>query len=416
MTYNFLISKYLSPAHLAGFDKYKYSSIDNSPLSIYITHPFWNQCVKLCPLWLAPNLMTFMGFLLLVANFFLLSFFDPHFFSTSGGGDDEESLRSLYFIPAWAWYFCAASQFLAHTLDGCDGKQARRTGSSTPLGELFDHGLDSWAALFMPLALYSVFGRSLTVSVSPLRFYFVIYGTFLQFFISHWEKYNTGVLFLPWGYDASQIGLSLVFLLTAKFGAELFISRIPPFAALHFPHACELFFHGSSFVMTVPMSLYNLHACWRKGQARRDSFYQANKPWIPLLCLFALTTAWVLGSPTDILNSQPRLVYWMMGAVFSNITCRLIVAQMSSTEAPLFNTLLIPLAILVVAIWMPNGKRMELYYLICYTIYVTVAHIHYGVMIVIQMSDHFNIHTFSLAKREDKPKDVPEGEPKEKVQ
>ena len=45
-----------------------------------------------------------------------------------------------------------------------------------------------------------------------------------------------------------------------------------------------------------------------------------------------------------------------MGAVFSNITCRLIVAQMSSTEAPLFNTLLIPLAILVVAIWMPNGK------------------------------------------------------------
>ena len=46
----------------------------------------------------------------------------------------------------------------------------------------------------------------------------------------------------------------------------------------------------------------------------------------------------------------------MMGAVFSNITCRLIVAQMSSTEAPVFNTLLIPLAILVVAIWMPNGK------------------------------------------------------------
>ena len=62
---------------------------------------------------------------------------------------------------------------------------------------------------------------------------------------------------------------------------------------------------------------------------------------------------------------------------------------------------------------------MEMFYLIFYTIYVTLAHIHYGVMIVIQMSDHFNIHTFSLAKRE-KPavetKEQPEGELKEKVQ
>ena len=45
-------------------------------------------------------------------------------------------------------------------------------------------------------------------------------------------------------------------------------------------------------------------------------------------------------------------------------------------------------------------QRMEMYYLIGYTLFVTLAHIHYGVMIVIQMSDHFNIHTFSLAKKE----------------
>jgi phosphatidylglycerophosphate synthase len=28
-------------------------------------------------------------------------------------------------------------------LDALDGKQARRTGNSTPLGELFDHGCDA---------------------------------------------------------------------------------------------------------------------------------------------------------------------------------------------------------------------------------------------------------------------------------
>jgi len=29
------------------------------------------------------------------------------------------------------------------SLDAIDGKQARRTGTSNPLGELFDHGCDS---------------------------------------------------------------------------------------------------------------------------------------------------------------------------------------------------------------------------------------------------------------------------------
>ena len=44
-------------------------------------------------------------------------------------------------------------------------------------------------------------------------------------------------------------------------------------------------------------------------------------------------------------------------------------------------------------------QTMEIYYLIGYSIFVTLAHIHYGVMIVIQMSEHFNIFTFSLAKK-----------------
>ena len=39
-------------------------------------------------------------------------------------------------IPAWVWLLCAIGTFLAHILDGTDGKQARRTGASGPTGEL----------------------------------------------------------------------------------------------------------------------------------------------------------------------------------------------------------------------------------------------------------------------------------------
>ncbi len=44
------------------------------------------------------------------------------------------------------YFFTALGLFLYQSLDAIDGKQARRTSSSSPLGELFDHGCDSVSA------------------------------------------------------------------------------------------------------------------------------------------------------------------------------------------------------------------------------------------------------------------------------
>lgn len=88
--------------------------------------------------------------------------------------------------------------------DGVDGKQARRTNSSTPLGELFDHGLDSWACIFFVATVYSIFGRG-DSGVGVTTLYYILWVVLFSFILSHWEKYNTGILFLPWGYDISQV-------------------------------------------------------------------------------------------------------------------------------------------------------------------------------------------------------------------
>lgn len=58
--------------------------------------------------------------------------------------------------------------------------------------------------MLITVCMYSVFGRT-DHSVSPLRMYFILWNVFINFYLSHWEKYNTGVLFLPWGYDASML-------------------------------------------------------------------------------------------------------------------------------------------------------------------------------------------------------------------
>ena len=106
--------------------------------------------------------------------------------------------------------------------DGIDGKQARRTKTSSPLGELFDHGLDSWAALFIPVAVYGIFGRG-EHGVSAYNVYLLVVGIMVCFVASHWEKYNTGVLFLPWGYDIGQI-----------VSFKYFIWLIPPIRVNHY--------------------------------------------------------------------------------------------------------------------------------------------------------------------------------------
>ncbi|CAK9304507.1 unnamed protein product [Gordionus sp. m RMFG-2023] len=120
---------YLKQKHLNGIDRYKYVSVDTSPLSYYITNPLWDKTVEFFPRWIAPNLMTFIGFLLTVVNIILLTIYDYHFYAST------DMFPSKYPpIPRWIWLVCAVNQFLSYALDSCDGKQARRTKTSSPLG------------------------------------------------------------------------------------------------------------------------------------------------------------------------------------------------------------------------------------------------------------------------------------------
>lgn len=56
-------------------------------------------------------------------------------------------------IPHWTFFLTAVCIFIYLNLDAIDGKQARRTKSSSPLGQLFDHGCDSFSLNFFVLAV-----------------------------------------------------------------------------------------------------------------------------------------------------------------------------------------------------------------------------------------------------------------------
>lgn len=46
--------------------------------------------------------------------------------------------------------------FLYQLFDNIDGKQARRTKNATPLGMLFDHGLDSINCWLIPISFTKI--------------------------------------------------------------------------------------------------------------------------------------------------------------------------------------------------------------------------------------------------------------------
>ena len=70
--------------------------------------------------------MTFIGWVLTVAIFLVLSYYDPHI---EAAGSRRGPQSKKYYIPPSLWLYIAIAHFVAHTLDGCDGKQARRTKS-----------------------------------------------------------------------------------------------------------------------------------------------------------------------------------------------------------------------------------------------------------------------------------------------
>jgi hypothetical protein len=109
---------YLKDKELENLKAYKYVSGTYTPLDMAL-QGWWNWAVTLLPTWMAPNLVTLVG---TGVAFFGVVQYMPYDLSLSKD-----------FPPAF--YYCSAlCVFIYQTLDAIDGKQARRTGQSGPLG------------------------------------------------------------------------------------------------------------------------------------------------------------------------------------------------------------------------------------------------------------------------------------------
>jgi len=152
---------------------HKYKSAGNSFLDGHID-PFWNSCAKALPQKLSPNYVTLSTAFFLFSGVLLCWFLDPTMSKQ---------------LPWYAHLYFAFTIWAAQTLDAIDGKHARNTKQTSPVGQLLDHGADAFCNCFQTCMISAGFGYG----DSFLSLIILIYIQAI-FWVMNWEEHLTGVL------------------------------------------------------------------------------------------------------------------------------------------------------------------------------------------------------------------------------
>ena len=135
------LNRYLNEKDIENLKNYKYTPGKYTWLDEKMS-VFWAWIVEFLPLDMAPNLITVYALACGCIPAFAFVFYDA---------------TLLLDYPSIMYVLAAIGIFLYQTLDAIDGKQARRIKAFSPLGQLFDHGCDSFSTAAMVIHLLICF-------------------------------------------------------------------------------------------------------------------------------------------------------------------------------------------------------------------------------------------------------------------
>ncbi|KAM3419523.1 hypothetical protein BST61_g2866 [Cercospora zeina] len=402
----------LSEEGLRHFKTYKYSSVDLSPISKHVLRHYWNFCVEFLPLWLAPNMVTLIGFLFIIANVALQQVADPDLI-----GPASSWISYSYALGVWAY----------STMDNIDGKQARRTGTSSGLGELFDHGVDSLNCTLASILEVSAMGLGAT----PLGALTALVPC-LPMFFSTWETYHTHTLYLGY-FNGPTEGLliaSLIAWASGYFGHRIW----------HEPIASSFFFGGgggdggdstssssssSSSAIQAYLGNTSVKDIW--APLLLAAFFIAHLPscisnvisarkaqnlpilpvflqWTPMILFSASLTFW-LGSPHSSLLRDNHLVLLCstLSTVFGRLTTKIILAHLTRQPFPYWTALLAPLIAGAVLINLPYlgvpvvlSAEWELWYLWGFFVVSTGVYVRWAWVVCNAICEYLGISCLTI--------------------
>uniref|UniRef100_A0A0R3Q776 TRC8_N domain-containing protein n=1 Tax=Brugia timori TaxID=42155 RepID=A0A0R3Q776_9BILA len=285
-------------------------------------------------------------------------------------------------------------------LDATDGKQARRTGSSSPLGELLDHGCDAMSQVLVTLNVC----YAMLLGQERYMVLFVTVLSVVLFYCAHWSTYCTGRLKFAkqvffsfqdvrlFDVTEAQMTILVVLLMTSIFGTGFWTEKV--ILKLFLPS----FDSNVSVYEAFWKSQFEFFYVVTEGVGKNGSTVADTSVLSPLIPLLMMITPFCMiysKSVTAVYDDHITLFTLCLGAVSTKATMRLILAHMSRSELAMWDWIyLSPLMMMLNQYYdMPLD---EFYLLLCVTVYAYASLSLYCVMIIRQLCAHLRVYCFSL--------------------
>ncbi|XP_050526831.1 cholinephosphotransferase 1 [Daktulosphaira vitifoliae] len=370
----FTKEKILSSAQLKKLSEHTYKCESRSLTDSYI-QPFWNWLVLQTPIWLAPNLITLIGLIVNVATTLIIINYSP----------DSKSE-----VPRWASFLCGLGLFVYQSLDAIDGKQARRTGSSTPLGELFDHGCDSISTIFITLSTCI----SVKLGEYPSWMFFQSLFAIGLFYFAHWQTYVSGTLrFGKFDVTESQLVIITLHLMSAIFGTGVWDYEIP-----FFQMKLKFMLLLTTMVISIILAKSNLNVILTGGIGKNGSSVAGTSvlsPAIPLVLVMLPGYIISCKSTENIYENHPVLYIMSFGLVCAKITNKLVIAHMTKSPIEYIDSTLIGPAMLFLNQYF-NCVLPEYYVLYMCLVWTIVDLSLYSIFVCKEICDHLRVYLFYI--------------------
>merc|ERR1719336_3331174 len=340
---------------------------------------FPSRFVTLVPLWMAPNLITMAGLIINIVTSLILFLCCPTLTEPA---------------PRWATFLCGLGLFIYQTLDAIDGKQAWRTKTSSPLGELFDHGCDSMSTVFVSIASCC----AVRLGMYPGWMLFQCLCASTLFYCAHWQTYVSGTLtFGTIDVTEGQIVVMAVMLLSSFesfFNLDIWSSSLYFFSL----NQVTTIFGGICGLYSMFKSDGTIDKIFTGGAGRNGATVAGTSVLSPASPLFLLVIpAWVIAYKSDqnIYHSHPILYVLLFGLVGAKITNRLVVAHMCKGEITHRDAAMVAPLILITNQYF-NTFISERYLLYISMIWVVVDLLWYCSKVCLEICNYLDVSLFTI--------------------
>ncbi|EEP76698.1 conserved hypothetical protein [Uncinocarpus reesii 1704] len=334
-------------------------------------------------------MVTLIGFLFIIGNLIVLEVFVPDLVGPA---------------PSWVYYSFAFGLWMYSTMDNVDGKQARRTGTSSGLGELFDHGIDSLNCTLASLLEAAAMGQG-----SSKIGAFTALIPCLPMFFSTWETYHTHTLYLGY-FNGPTEGLiigTLIMVAAGFYGPEIYSSSLSDRFGYREIFGDYTFLDLWVVVLLVSFSIAHLPACVYnvvRSRKRKDlPIFPVFLEWTPIVVSSVSTIAW-LYSPHSTLLKENHLVLFAvtLSFVFGRMTTKIILAHLTRQPFPFWTTLMTPLLGGAVLGNLPRlglpmvNKNFELWYLRAYLVFAFVTYMQWAFFVINRITTFLGINCLTI--------------------